>query len=106
MVYSLSDLVWVFLLALGVWYFWHGMAAKELVRRAAHKHCAELGVQLLDDTVVLKRTRLRRDRAGLLRLQRTYEFEFTSTGEHRYSGSVVLHGQRIAQMQLAPHHMA
>ena len=106
MYYSLSDLLWVFLLILGGWYLWAGMAAKEQVRRAAANHCAQLGVQLLDDTVALVRTRLKRDNRGQIRLQRSYEFEFTSTGERRYAGLAVLHGQRITQMQLSPHHLA
>lgn len=106
MFYSLSDLWWLFLLALGAWYFWAGMAAKEQVRRAAAAHCRQLEVQLLDDTVALVRTRLKRDNRGQVRLQRNYEFEFTSTGEHRYAGIVVLHGRRITQIQLSPHHLA
>lgn len=106
MYYSLSDLFWFFLLALGGWYLWAGMAAKDQVRRAATEHCKQMGVQLLDDTVVLARTRLKRDRRGQVRLQRSYEFEFTSTGEHRYAGVAVLHGRRITQIQLSPHHLA
>ncbi|WP_323844881.1 DUF3301 domain-containing protein [Microbulbifer magnicolonia] len=106
MYYSLSDLFWLFLLGLGGWYFWAGMAAKEQVRRAATDHCRQLGVQLLDDTVALARTRLKRDGRGQVRLQRSYEFEFTSTGEHRYSGIAVLHGRRITQIQLSAHHLA
>ncbi|WP_367151134.1 DUF3301 domain-containing protein [Microbulbifer discodermiae] len=102
---SLNDLLWVFLFALGGWYLWAGMAAKEQVRQAATSHCARLGVQLLDDTVALVRTRLKRDSRGQLRLQRSYEFEFASTGERRYSGVAVLHGRRITQMQLSPHQM-
>ncbi|WP_237058948.1 DUF3301 domain-containing protein [Microbulbifer sediminum] len=106
MYYSLGDLLWVFLLVLVGWYFWAGMAAKELARRAAASHCHQLGVQLLDDTVVLVRTRPRRNRRGQLALQRQYEFEFTSTGERRYSGMAVLHGNRVEQLQLSPHHLA
>lgn len=106
MYYSLSDLLWLFLLALVGWYFWAGMAAKEQVRRAARSHCDQLGVQLLDDTVVLVRTRLKRDSRGQVRLLRNFEFEFTSTGEHRYAGIATLHGRRITQIQLSPHHLA
>jgi hypothetical protein len=106
MFYSLSDLVWIFLLALGGWYLWAGMAAKEQMRRATAAHCAQLGVQLLDDTVVLCRTRLKRDNRGQVRLLRSYEFEFTSTGERRYTGVATLHGRRITQIQLAPYHLA
>ncbi|MGL6161427.1 DUF3301 domain-containing protein [Microbulbifer sp.] len=106
MYYSLSDLFWLFLFVLAGWYLWAGMAAKEQARRAAASHCAQLGVQLLDDTVALMRTRLKRDSRGQVRLQRSYEFEFTSTGEHRYAGIAVLHGRRITQIQLSPHHLA
>ncbi|MBB5209877.1 DUF3301 domain-containing protein [Microbulbifer hydrolyticus] len=106
MYYSLGDLFWIFLLGLAAWYFWAGMAAKERVRRIVKRHCADTGVQLLDDTVMLVRTRVRRDRSGQVRLQRKYEFEFTSTGERRYSGIAVLHGQRVSQIQLSPFHMS
>ena len=106
MYYSLGDLIWVFLLLLGGWYLWAGMAAKDRVRQIVKAHCAETGVQLLDDTVMLARTRLKRDRSGQVRLYRQYEFEFTSTGERRYGGIAVLHGQRITQIQLSPYHLA
>ena len=96
----------LFLLILAAWYFWAGMAAKDRVRRIVKAHCAETGVQLLDDTVMLSRTRLKRDKSGQVRLLRQYEFEFTSTGERRYSGIAVLHGQRVTQIQLSPFHMA
>lgn len=106
MYYSLGDLVWLFLIGLAAWYFWAGMAAKDRVRRIVKSHCADTGVQLLDDTVMLARTRLKRDRSGQMRLQRQYEFEFTSTGERRYGGVAVLHGQRVSQIQLSPFHMS
>ncbi|QKX18787.1 DUF3301 domain-containing protein [Microbulbifer sp. YPW1] len=106
MYYSLGDLVWLFLIGLAAWYFWAGMAAKDRVRRIVKSHCADTGVQLLDDTVMLARTRLKRDRSGQVRLQRQYEFEFTSTGERRYGGVAVLHGQRVSQIQLSPFHMS
>ena len=106
MYYSLGDLFWLFLLGIVGWYFWSGMAAKDRVRKIVKAHCAETGVQLLDDTVMLIRTRLKRDRSGQVRLQRQYEFEFTSTGERRYSGIAVLHGQKVRQIQLSPFHLA
>ncbi|WP_299584746.1 DUF3301 domain-containing protein [uncultured Microbulbifer sp.] len=106
MYYSPGDLLWFLLLAAAAWYIWANMAAKEQVKRAASNHCKQLGVQLLDDTVLLIRTRLKRDRRGQISLQRHYEFEFTSTGEHRYSGVAVLHGRRVEQLQLSPHHLS
>ena len=52
-------------------------------------------MQLLDDTVVLERLWLRRDRAGRLKLERLYLFEFTDTGQRRQVGSVLLVGWRV-----------
>ncbi|WP_377563529.1 DUF3301 domain-containing protein [Microbulbifer celer] len=102
----MTDLIWLFLLAVVGYYLWSGMAAKDRVRRIVKAHCAETGVQLLDDTVMLVRTRIKRDTRGQVRLLRQYEFEFTSTGERRYSGIAVLHGQKVRQIQLSPYHLA
>ncbi|WP_444942292.1 DUF3301 domain-containing protein [Microbulbifer sp. ZKSA004] len=106
MYYTLSDILWLSLFFVVLWYIWASMAAKEHVRRAASDHCRQLGVQLLDDTVLLVRTRVKKDKRGFFSLHRSYKFEFTSTGEHRYSGTAVLHGNRIQQLQLAPHHVS
>ncbi|WNZ57754.1 DUF3301 domain-containing protein [Microbulbifer sp. MKSA007] len=64
MYYTLSDILWLSLFFVVLWYIWASMAAKEHVRRAASDHCRQLGVQLLDDTVLLVRTRIKKDKRG------------------------------------------
>ena len=43
------------------------------------------------------------DDQGQIRVWRRFMFDFTSTGEERYSGRVVMLGQRILHMELDPH---
>lgn len=50
---------------------------------------------LLDDTVSISGLKPARNEDGHIRLQRSYEFEFSDTGNNRRKGSVVLLGQRV-----------
>ena len=76
--------------------FWRdSLGAREQARAASARACQQINVQLLDDTVALERLWLRRDRAGRLKLERLYLFEFTDTGQRRQVGSVLLVGWRV-----------
>jgi hypothetical protein len=46
---------------------------------------------------------LKRDLRGSLRFWRSYQFEFTATGENRYRGRVVTLGQQILSIELDAH---
>lgn len=81
-------------LALLGWGFYSGTIAKEAAVQAAKRACERHRQQLLDQTVVLRRLRLRRDHSGRLRLLRLYGFEFSGDGESRHRGEVELLGQR------------
>ena len=84
-------------------YFWFAQKAKELARNAAKKYCQQSGVQLLDDTVSLKKIKLEKSRTGLFRIRREYIFEFTLNGDIRYNGELILSGSAIERIQLEPH---
>ncbi len=62
-----------------------------------------MNVQLLDDYVALNALWLKRDERGWVKPWRSYMFEFTSTGNDRYNGKIVLLGQRVLSVQLQPH---
>ena len=66
------------------------MRAKERAHSAALRACRRANTQLLDDTVALDGFWLRRNRAGRLRLERRYTFEFTDNGANRSGGLVVM----------------
>jgi hypothetical protein len=69
--------------------------SKERARSVVHEYCHRQGLVLLDDTVVLKRLSIQRSSDGRIALRRRYRFEFTSDGELRYSGEVVLSGRHV-----------
>ncbi len=68
-------------------------------------HCLNMEVQLLDEYVALNGTRLKRDRAGKMRLQRTFLFEFSSTGNERYNGVCIMQGLRVESIQMEPYRL-
>lgn len=91
------------LLLAGVgWYWYDAMRALESAREAARRRCRELGLSLLDDTVVLSLLRLRRGEDGRLALWREYRFEFTGDGDSRHGGDIVLFGGRLLSLQMEP----
>lgn len=93
-------------MALGGWFVFDALRARETATRAARDACREQGLQFLDDTVQGARTRLARDAEGLMRLQRTFAFEFSDDGVNRRAGRVVLLGGRLESLQLDPYRIA
>lgn len=79
----LDDLILI-ALSLGAYLYWlNGQQVKELALKTVRAHCLNLEVQMLDEYVALNGIRLKRDQAGKMRLQRTFLFEFSSTGNER-----------------------
>ena len=101
--FDLKALALLFLLGWGAWYWWRGLAIKEMALQAARHACERADVDLLDQSVCLSAMGVRRDGQGRLRLQRTFRFDFTATGEGRYRGQVVLLGQRTQSVEFEPH---
>lgn len=101
--YDMGDVFLLIFVALIGWYWWSAQGVKDRALQAAKKHCKEMEVQLLDDSVALQRLWLRKDDRGVLRVWRRFHFEFTATGEERYQGSVELLGLSVDALQLAPH---
>jgi len=85
------------LAAMGAWW-WTAMRVREHAIVAARRACRSMGVQFLDDSVVLDRIRLRRDGRGTLRLWRQYRFEFTQSGGERCHGYMTLLGRRVVDV--------
>lgn len=85
------------------WCWFDSMRALEIARAAGRRRCAELGLSLLDDTVVLTRLRLRRTEAGHMTVYREYQFEFTGDGVSRHGGEIVMLGGRIISLVMEPY---
>jgi len=99
-------LEWVWLMMAGgllVWITYAGIQIREQAVAAARDYCQRHGLQFLDQTVARKRTSISRDRSGAVRVWRSFGFEFTSDGETRYSGEIVMLGRRIQRIDSDAH---
>jgi hypothetical protein len=90
-----TALLGLLLLVAALVYAFVALYGKELATAAAREHCRQHGLMFLDDTVVLKRLSVRRNSDGRIVLQRRYRFEFSSDGDLRYSGEIVLSGYHV-----------
>ncbi len=99
----LDDLILIALLLGAYGYWFNGQQVKEIALKAVRKNCLNMEVQMLDEYVALNRIRLKRDHMGKIRLQRTFLFEFSSTGNERYNGVCIMLGRRVESIQMEPH---
>jgi len=93
-----------FAAAAAVWAHQANLARYTVER--ARQHLQSQDLQFLDQSVVLQRLRLVRDRRQGWCLQRTYRFEFCSQGDRRYTGWITLTGRRMSGIELQPYHTA
>lgn len=84
----------VLIMALAAFWF-AGRQAAEVATHAGRQACSRAGVQWLDQSVHLLAMRLRRGPDGWLGLERHYGFEYSTAGEDRHSGRIVLQGRRL-----------
>jgi hypothetical protein len=96
----MSDILWLASIGLGMWYWWDTVRTQELAREAGLRACQKAEVQFLDDTVERKRQWLRRNAHGRIQLCRLYFFEFTSDGNERYQGRIVMFGQALREVEM------
>ena len=89
----------LFFLAAG-WFWLDSLRARDFALDGARRACDAEGVQLLDWTVAMKRIRLGRDDEGRRGFQRTYEFEFSDTGNNRIGGSITVLGRQLLALNL------
>jgi len=102
---SLEFLIWSLLVAALLAFWWHSDRIKSLALQRVNRVCQQQALQLLDQTMVLRGLWVVRGPNGLLALRRRYQFEFSSTGQSRYRGQVILLGQQIVSLDMEPHIM-
>ena len=104
MTIDLMDIFFALLLvSLGA-FWWHTNAVRESALRQVKQHCQKLELQLLDESVALKKWRIVWS-TGQLAIKREFIFEFTSTGEARYLGDVVFIGRAMIKVTLSAYHI-
>ncbi|UTW05867.1 DUF3301 domain-containing protein [Pseudomonas benzenivorans] len=100
---TLGNIFVLMLLATAGAWLWHAHGLRERALALVKQHCAKAEVELLDGNVALRKITLLADARGRKRLARVYGFEFTVTGEQRHVGSIVMFGQHLGRIELAPH---
>lgn len=90
----LDSLILLLVLAAVVFFWQDALRANELARRMSQRICADAQVQLLDQTVALRRLGLSRNADGRLGLRRWYSFELSTDGQDRHRGNLrMAHGR-------------
>lgn len=92
----------IFGAGVGAW-LWRGLGLRDRAMGLVRQHCQQADVQLLDESIALTRLRLARSKDGRVAVIRRYGFEFTVTGERRYTGHIELQGAQLRHIELAPH---
>lgn len=81
---------------------WQHLSISQHAYKIVAGYTRDRGVNLLDQSILLKRVRLVPSINSLIALKRTYAFEFSTLGDERYPGQVVLIGKRLKSIELAP----
>ena len=97
------NLIFILGTSLMAWYIWDSLRCKEICRLASTTACRNAQVQLLDETVALRKLRLARSPRGRLQFKREFVFEFTTDGSRRYQVRIFLSGPRILHIEMEPY---
>ena len=100
------ELAIIILLISSLYYWLDSIRSKENATSHAKMACKNVLIEFLDDTVLIKKIRLRRNTQGHLSIYREYEFEFSSTGEFRYKGKVTLLGKYLVDVDMEPYQIS
>ena len=79
------------------------IACTDQVRRAneaASETCTATGAALLDGTVAFRSLRVVRGDSGQPQLERTYLFDYSTDGNTRHQGFVVVNGRHVESIGL------
>lgn len=97
---SLSELSLLFFVGVCVALVWQHHRVRHRAYEAALRYTRQNEVLLLDESIVLKRMRLKTSHRSLLAIERLFQFEFSSLGDERYKGEVGFVGLRQTQIKL------
>jgi len=96
-----SEFIILFVLISGILYWIDTIRTKEIACSHGKARCKELGVTFLDETVEIKKVRIKRNPRGTVVFRREYGFEFSSDGVRRYEGSITMLGKVLADLNMS-----
>ncbi|KOR31530.1 hypothetical protein TI04_00250 [Achromatium sp. WMS2] len=86
-------------LALLSWFWLDSVQTKELAIGICQTKCRLAGIQFLDETVAIKKLRIRWGADGLC-WSRTYGFEISTDNVNRAAGSITMLGKTLEDLNL------
>ena len=101
MTLTLGEVVLILALTAYAFYAFSAVRIRELALSAARQGCLKSGVQLLDQTVSVKRLSMSRDARGRWHIWRQYQFEYSVQGYERQRGHVIMLGNRLQALVMA-----
>lgn len=90
----------------GAWLWLENQGVRERAIAIAKDFCTKEDVQFLDGAMALVRMRLKRDTMGRMVIARTYQFEFSDTGDNRLKGTIILRGKKLETLHLQPYRLS
>ena len=101
MTLSLGGVFALFCFGIYVIYLYQAFRVRELALQHARRACEEANIQLLDQSVSIRKLSLSKDNQGRWRVWRQYRFEYTSDGAARQKGHVIMLGMRPQALVMA-----
>jgi len=98
--FSLTKLLLLILVGVTAVYWWQSGIYKGRARELATAHCRQLDLQLLDQSMVIMSIWPALSDSDKIEFRRTYQFEFSSIGDRRYLGQLVMQGIRLKSIEL------
>jgi hypothetical protein len=85
------EITLIILLAIGI--FWHStMQAREKGLAIAKQVCREIETKLLDDTIFLSHTSIKKDTRDQYQIRRIYTFRYIDIDSNIHKGTLILLG--------------
>lgn len=97
---EIRTLFYILLAGVAVALFLHHNRLNQAARRAALHYCEQQGLQMLDQSAVLRGLRWHKEHGWSL--VRRYSFEFSVIGGRRYQGWVIMAGDRTLRIETQP----
>ncbi|HIF9074094.1 TPA: DUF3301 domain-containing protein [Photobacterium damselae] len=98
----MSNLLWIFIVALFAFLFFQQRKQTELAQQFVEQRCNTMGLQLLSVARGSHKLKDHNDEWGWRTL---YHFEFSTNGIDHYQGFIEMKRFRASYFYLPPHHM-
>ena len=98
---TVPEFLILFSLIVIIFYWIDTIRTKEIAVMHGKNACKDAGVTFLDQTVEIKKVRLKRNPRGTVVFYREYQFEFSSDGIRRYPATIIMLGKQLLNLQLS-----